>query len=208
MRKFLALMLPAVLLLTSCSQLIDEVREEVASELDSMEYDYDSDYDWDDDDWLDGVWLSDFEDSCYGAPVEGGTAYDPEAGGIHKVAIFDRDSDYDTYYNMSYILPEAWEATYENPEETQLVVCLTAVPGEFVEACEYDIEGVDYTLNNYAATYQTELYAASTGELVAETVLEAPAEECPMFWYFFELEEDYYSAYDEPLKSWIKDYVQ
>jgi len=211
MRKYLALMLSAALLLTSCSQLLEEFREEMDAQFEEMEYhagydeiEWEDDYDYDED----TVWLSDFEDACYGAPVSGAAEYSADAGGLHLVTIFDRDDEYDTYYNVSYVLPEAWESTYDNPEETQLVACLTVIPGDFIEACEYEIEGEAYSLNNYSASYQTELYAADTGELIAETVLEAPAEECPMFWYFFDTNEDYYSAYDEPLKVWIKDYVQ
>jgi len=202
MRKYLALMLSAALLLTSCGNLVDEV----ISELNDDSYDeieWEDEYNYDED----AVWLSDFDDSCYGAPISGAAEYSEEAG-LHPVAIFDRDSDAESFYNIGYVLPEAWEATYENPELTELVVCLTAIPGDFVEACEYDIEGSVYTLNNYSATYQTELYATVTGELVAETVLDAPAEECPMFWYFYDSYEDYYSGYDEALKSWIKPYVQ
>lgn len=202
MRKLLALFLPLVLLLTSCGSFMDEVRDELASEL---EYDYSDDYDWDE--WEDALWLSDFDDVCQGAPNVNGTAYTQEPGS-HPVAIFDRDSSYEDFYNTSYILPEVWEASYDEPETTELVVCLTTVPGEFVEACEYDIEGETYILNNYTAAYTTELYEATTGALVDSTTLELPAEECPMYWYFFDLTEDYYPTYDQPLTDWIKPYVQ
>ena len=197
-------MLPLVLLLTSCGSVMDEI----ASELDS-EYDYDYDYDYDDYDYEDYenmVFLSDFDDACYGAAVEDGTAL--SSSGVHPVAIFDRDGAYDSFYNNSYILPEAWEASYETPEETELVVCLTAVPGEMAEACEYDIEGQNYTLNNYAASYEVELYEATTGNLVDSTTLDIPAEECPMYWYFFDLVENYYPVYDQPLTEWITPYVK
>ena len=202
MRRFIALLPFLALLLTSCSGFIDEVREEVISELDSefnSDYDYDTDYE-------DMVFLSDFDDVCNGAAGTSGSAY--TESGVHPVVLFDRDSEYESYYNTSYILPEAWEASYEAPEAAQLAVCLTTIPGDLIEACEYDIEGEDYTLNNYAASYEVELYEVTTGELVSSTTLEIPGEECPMYWFFYDLEEDYYSTYNQALTDWIKPYVQ
>lgn len=203
MRRLLALFLPLALLLTSCGSLMDEVRDEVANEL-GTETDTTTETEVD---YENMVFLSDFDDVCQGAAYTGGTAYSSESG-VHPVVIFDRDSSYESYYNTSYILPEAWEATYENPELTELVVCLTTVPGEKVEACDYDIEGVNYTLNNYTANYDVELYEATTGTMVSSTTLELPGEDCPMYWYFYDLEEDYYPSYDQALTDWIKPYVQ
>jgi hypothetical protein len=204
MRRLIALMPLLALLLTSCSGFVEEVRNEVESELEAFET-YD-DYDYEYDDYEDMVFLSDFEDACSGVAMDKGTAL--SESGIHPVALFDRDSEFESYYNTSYILPESWEASYETPEETELVVCLTTVPGDFVEACPYDIEGVEYNLSNYTASYEAELYVATTGELLASTMLELPAEECPMYWYFYDLEEDYYPGYDQVLTDWIKPYAQ
>lgn len=202
MRRIALLSLPFLLLLTSCGSFVEDVQDEVVNELES-EFDTTSDYEYD----PNAVFLSDFEDACQGAATKKGVAYS-DAAGTHPVVVFDRDSASETYYQTSYILPEAWEATYENPELTELVACVTTIPGDFVEACEYDIEGVAYTLNNNGASYEVELYEAMSGELVDSTTLEVPTEECPMFWFFYETTEEYYPAYDQALTDWVKPYAQ
>lgn len=153
------------------------------------------------------VFTSDFEDVCNGVAQVKGTAYTEEAG-IHPVLLFDRDSDTESYYEASFVLPEAWQVDWQEAGKYQLVTCVTTQPKEMAETCEFDIEGDVYTLNNYSADYAVSLYAATTGEELASTTFNLPAGECPSMYYFSSKNENYYPDYEQSLTEFLKPYVQ
>jgi hypothetical protein len=186
MRRLFALISLLAVLLTSCAA------EKV--------YEYEIDY-------SESLYLSDFSNVCDGIPMEYGTEYSAEAG-THPIALFERDSVEEGYLNTSFVFPEEWESTYQNPENTELVVCVTTVPELVVEVCDYDIEGETYTLTNYNASYEVELYEATTAELVSSISFEVLGGSCPAFWFFLEQEENNYPALEQPLIDWVEYYVQ
>ncbi len=192
MQRTFTLFLSSVVFLAGCTSFVNDIRNEFGS---------------DDDFITKSLWLDDFKDVCSGVPYAEGSEYTDEQG-MHPIAVFDRDSKTDSYVNRKGYLPDAWESTFANPELTELVVCLTAEPQELVDSCEYDTDGTVYTLNTYNTNYNAELYSATTGELVDSTILAVEAKECPMIWYFYGIDDNYYPEYNQVLTDWVKPYVQ
>lgn len=156
----------------------------------------------------DELTIYDFDDSCSGVAVSSATAYS-DAPGTHKVLLFDRDSDTESFYQDSFTLPEQWQVAYdENAAPVELITCVTTLPKEKGESCDYDIEGDTYTAEMYSADFKVELYEAKTGKLVQETSLSMDAPECPSFKYFTSKVEAEYPDYKQPLIDFLKPYVQ
>jgi hypothetical protein len=162
------------------------------------------------------IW--DYEDVCRQGTISGAAAYDGAAGQVHPLVLFERDSadetSYDSMTNTLLELPVPWVVEYDgDPTSVELVACITRVSEEFVETCEFgDEEEPDkvYYLNVHNASYEVKLIAATTGEEVASTTVDATYENCPMFHMFSddELEEDTY-AYLEggPLQAFLEEFV-
>ena len=102
---------------------------------------------------------------------------------------------------------------YEGDATTvELVVCVTRAPGEFVESCEYEDEkdGSAFILNTHNASYDVRVFAATSGEEIANTTIEVEYGECPMFYMFSdEQEEDTFAYLDgAKLQSFLTQYVE
>lgn len=160
------------------------------------------------------VW--DYEKVCRQGTISEASAYDGAAGQTHPILLFERDSANETTYNSktntTLKLPEPWVVDYEgDATSVELVACITRVSEEFVDVCEFgDDDDPDkvYLLNVYDASYEVKLFAATTGEEVGSTTIDATYEQCPMFHMFSDDEEDTY-AYLEggDLQPFLEEFV-
>lgn len=162
------------------------------------------------------VW--EYENVCRQGTVNEATVYEVGAGSaVHPILIFQRDSadtnSYDSVTNTILELPETWMVDYEGDATTvELVICVTRVPGEFVEACEYSDEDDDtvFVLNTHNASYDVKVFAATSGEEIASTKIEVAYEQCPMFHMFSdEQSEDTFAYLDgASLQSFLAQFVE
>lgn len=150
----------------------------------------------------------DFEQVCGGGTVSGATEYSKKPG-VHPLIAFEgEDPEYD-YTSMT--LPEGWQSDLA-AETTELVLCMDRVSEKKINTCE-DYESDDrpepFDVEVYAATYDVTLYAATTGEVIANGTVEGTDKECP-FLVFFDEEEDVQREYADVsahVRSFVKDYV-
>ena len=161
------------------------------------------------------IW--EYEKVCRQGTVEEATVYEASAETVHPILIFQRDSadtnSYNSVSNTILELPETWMVDYEGDATTvELVVCVTRAPGEFVESCEYEDEkdGSAFILNTHNASYDVRVFAATSGEEIANTTIEVEYGECPMFYMFSdEQEEDTFAYLDgAKLQSFLTQYVE
>lgn len=89
-----------------------------------------------------------------------------------------------------FYLPEGWEPVFADPgaainkRKSQLVVCVTAVPGEAAGSvsCQYDRPSTTVDFGFSEATYQVTVLTARTGQKIASFTLsgtESDQESCP-----------------------------
>ncbi|MDA0268546.1 MAG: hypothetical protein O3A14_16710 [Cyanobacteria bacterium] len=159
------------------------------------------------------VFPNDFEQVCNGIAFAPAKAYEPTAGSIHHLYVFDRESDSETFSESYRELPSSWKMEWEESQETQLVACLTVTKQAIANACEFDPdEGQTqgYVLETYDTTYDVALYAAQSGELIDSTTFDLSGDDCPVVHFFTEGEyTDSSSAnYTQALIDFVKPYVQ
>lgn len=156
--------------------------------------------------------LTDFGDVCRGVKLEGATDYDPTVAGVHPViAVSGEDPDYES----SLIdLPDSWDPVTGEEATVELIACLNRTASTLVETCEgyQDDDGADTgnTVEVYDATYEVRLIAATSGEEIAATQMEATDEECPMFVFFDEGEtvKPWYAEPDDELVAFLSEHVE
>lgn len=157
----------------------------------------------------------DFKSVCQGATVSSATAYDPAATS-HKALYF--ASHEDSLIDQSSQLPADWTVTFE-PEgnalkAVDLVACVERTAEKLVETCTgYQDDGEDTgkEVRWHTATYDVSVHAATTGEVLKETVIEARDKECPSFVMFDEDEDtvdDYAAVPEEKVVALLKPFVQ
>ncbi|MFZ6028367.1 MAG: hypothetical protein ACOYYS_11685 [Chloroflexota bacterium] len=160
------------------------------------------------------IW--DFEKVCRQGVVGKAAAYEPAAGNVHPIVLFERDSagenSYSSMSNILLKLPEPWVVAYDGqPETVELVACITRVSEEFVETCEFEDdenEEKTYLLDVHNASYEVKVFAATTGEEVGSTTLEAAYEKCPMFHMFSEEKEETFAPLEGgDLQAFLEQYV-
>lgn len=127
----------------------------------------------------------DFQAVCSGTSVSGATDYDSSAP-AHKMLYFETyGSD---LQDASGELPSAWTATFAAEGDALAVVdsvaCAFRTDQKQVKVCdgyEDDGEATGNKVNWHTATYTLTVYAATTGEELGSTTIEATSEDCPTF---------------------------
>ena len=156
--------------------------------------------------------LTDFGDVCRGVALPGATAYDPATPGVHPiVAVAGEDPEYES---ASSDLPDTWDPVVGQEQTVELVVCMARTAATLNQTCDgyQDDDGNDTgnTVEVYDASYDVTVIAATTGEVVAETQLDATDDDCPMF-MFFDEGETVAQEYAEPtdaLVAFLADHVE
>jgi hypothetical protein len=144
----------------------------------------------------------DLEPVCRGTGASFATPYDAAAPGIHTTVMLSGD-DIDALTETSSSLNPEWIPMFSDQSDeyakTQLVVCALRTASSLVQECtgyESDGEATDNVVMLYSATYQVELRAATTAELIDSTTIEAQATDCPSFVMF---------DADSNTKDWYED---
>ena len=156
--------------------------------------------------------LTDFGDVCRGVSLAGATAYDPARTGIHPLITMGGEPP--TYEQIGALLPDQWDPVIGEEQTVELVVCLDRTTATLTQTCDgyLDDDGNDSgnTVEMYDASYDVRLVAATTGEAVASTQMDATDTECPMLVVFDAddpIEEQYAEPTDE-LTAWLVQYVE
>jgi hypothetical protein len=156
--------------------------------------------------------LTDFGDVCRGVSLEGATAYDPARTGVHPLITMAGEPP--TYEQVGALLPDKWDPAIGEEQTVELIACLDRTTATLTQTCDgyLDDDGNDSgnTVEMYDASYDVRLVAATTGEVVASTQMDATDTECPMLAVFDAddpVEEQYAEPTDE-LTAWLVQYVE
>lgn len=156
--------------------------------------------------------LTDFGDVCRGVSLAGATAYDSARTGIHPLITMAGEPP--AYEQVGALLPDQWDPAIGEEQTVELVVCLDRTTATLTKTCDgyLDDDGNDSgnTVEMYDASYDVRLVAATTGEAVASTQMDATDTECPMLVVFDAddpIEEQYAEPTDE-LTAWLVQYVE
>lgn len=156
--------------------------------------------------------LTDFGDVCRGVKLPGATDYDPNRSGIHPlITMAGEDPEYEA---AGANLPDQWDPVIGEEQTVELVACLARTSTTLSQTCEGyqddSNEAIDKTVELYDVSYDVRLIAATTGEVVASTQLDASDEECPMFVLFDEGSDvtEWYAEPTEALTAWLAPYVE
>ena len=149
---------------------------------------------------------------CRGVSLAGATAYDPARTGIHPLITMAGEPP--TYEQVGALLPDQWDPAIGEEQTVELVVCLDRTTATLTQTCDgyLDDDGNDSgnTVEMYDASYDVRLVAATTGEVVASTQMDATDTDCPMLVVFDAddpVEEQYAEPTDE-LTAWLVQYVE
>jgi hypothetical protein len=160
--------------------------------------------------------MSDFSRVCTTQVGFGGaTPYDSSAA-VHPVAVFENDGEDGSYFQSIPTLPAGWTITPDpNANDNsalaavQLVACVhrTATVATGVQ-CNFDNDGKTVTLGLADASYDVTIYAATTGQKLGATAVDAKTSDCPYVAVFREGETQYVSSLtDDDLTNAVKPYV-
>lgn len=159
------------------------------------------------------VFPDDYAQVCNGIAFDPAKAYEPSAGNVHHLYVFDRRDDNESFTKSYRELPDGWEIPWEESQETQLVACLTVTEETLANTCEFPPEEGEtdaYVLETYAVTYDVAIYVAKSGEQLDTTTFDLAGEDCPMFHMFTEgeLTDTSIPDYSQALLEFVKPYVQ
>jgi hypothetical protein len=156
--------------------------------------------------------LTDFGDVCRGVALDGATAYDAARAGVHPLITMGGEPP--TYEQVGALLPDKWDPVIGEEQTVELVACLDRTTATLTQTCDgyLDDDGNDSgnTVEMFDASYDVRLVAATTGEIVASTQMDATDTECPMLALFDAddpVEEQYAEPTDE-LTAWLVQYVE
>ena len=156
--------------------------------------------------------LTDFGDVCRGVKLEGATAYDAARSGVHPLITMAGEPP--AYEQAGALLPDQWDPAIGSEQTVELIACLDRTAATLTQTCDgyLDDGGNDSgnTVEMYDTSYAVRLVAATTGEQVAGTQMDATETECPMLVVFEEgdpVEEQYAEPTDE-LTAWLVQYVE
>ncbi len=143
--------------------------------------------------------LTDFGDVCRSVSLPGATAYDPARTGTHPlITMSGEGADYQTSLAL---LPDQWDPVIGEEQTVELVACLARTSTTLIETCtgylDDDNQDIGNTVELYDASYDVQLIAATTGEVIATTQLDATEDTCPSF-VFFDADESVKPWYAEP----------
>ena len=155
------------------------------------------------------ILTNDYIQVCSGIPVEGSTEYKKEEGKISSVYLFSRDDENGQFKKRFATLPKEWEPKWDKANEIQLVACVTRKIGNKKEDCKFKIEGKQYILELYDATYEFKLYEASTGKLISTETKELKSEKCPMYHMFTKskFKDVKFPKYKQQILEFLKPFV-
>jgi len=156
--------------------------------------------------------LTDFGDVCRGVTLDGATAYDATRAGVHPLITMAGEDP--SYEQVGALLPDKWDPVIGEEQTVELVACLGRTTATLTQTCDgyLDDDGNDSgkTVEMYDASYDVRLVAATSGEVVASTQMDAAETDCPMLVVFDAddpVEEQYAEPTDE-LTAWLADYVE
>jgi hypothetical protein len=156
--------------------------------------------------------LTDFGDVCRGVTLDGATAYDATRAGVHPLITMAGEDP--SYEQVGALLPDKWDPVIGEEQTVELVACLGRTTATLTQTCDgyLDDDGNDSgnTVEMYDASYDVRLVAATSGEVVASTQMDAADTDCPMLVVFDAddpVEEQYAEPTDE-LTAWLADYVE
>jgi hypothetical protein len=156
--------------------------------------------------------LTDFGDVCRGVTLDGATAYDATRAGVHPLITMAGEDP--SYEQVGALLPDKWDPVIGEEQTVELVACLGRTTATLTQTCDgyLDDDGNDSgnTVEMYDASYDVRLVAATSGEVVASTQMDAADTDCPML-VVFDAEDPVEEQYAEPtdeLTAWLADYVE
>jgi hypothetical protein len=156
--------------------------------------------------------LTDFGDACRGVTLDGATAYDATRAGVHPLITMAGEDP--SYEQVGALLPDKWDPVIGEEQTVELVACLGRTTATLTQTCDgyLDDDGNDSgnTVEMYDASYDVRLVAATSGEVVASTQMDAADTDCPML-VVFDAEDPVEEQYAEPtdeLTAWLADYVE
>ena len=156
--------------------------------------------------------LTDFGDVCRGVTLDGATPYDAARSGVHPIMTLAGEPP--AYEGAGALLPDKWDPVVGSEQTVELVVCLDRIAATKTQDCDgyLDDAGNDSgnTVEMYDASYNVRLVAATTGEEVATTQMDATETDCPMLVFFDDgdpVKEEYAEPTDE-LTAWLVQYVE
>ncbi len=148
----------------------------------------------------------DFEDVCRRGTIDGVPAYvaEPGSGKVHPVLVFENrfsaeNNSFSQIYPSTLKFPVPWMVDYEGDFSTvEVVACLEKEETTFLATCDYQDDESDkvFLLDLYNVNYKVTVYAAQSGEVLANTNIQASVDDCPMFHMFSDDEEkeDYFAS--------------
>ena len=156
--------------------------------------------------------LTDFGDVCRGVTLDGATAYDGTRTGVHPIMTMAGEPP--SYDQAGANLPDKWDPAIGSEQTVELVVCLDRTATTLTQTCTGYLDDSGNDTGNkvemYDASYDVRLVAATTGEEVATTQMDATEPDCPTIALFDEgdpTEEEYAEPTDE-LTAWLVQYVE
>ena len=156
--------------------------------------------------------LTDFGDVCRGVTLDGATAYDATRTGVHPIMTMAGEPP--SYDQAGANLPDKWDPAIGSEQTVELVVCLDRTATTLTRTCTGYLDDSGNDTGNkvevYDASYNVRLVAATTGEEVATTQMDATEPDCPTIALFDEgdpTEEEYAEPTDE-LTAWLVQYVE
>ena len=151
----------------------------------------------------------DFAEVCNGYYLSQAVEYQPTTNNVHPIHIFEREEVGDKFENRVFYfpdIPETWTVSGMELDVTELVACITRLPGELIDICTYE-ESI--STNLYDVAYEIKLIVAMTGEEIDKTIIN-PDKQCPLVTSFIEGEEnikDYPSLDPKRLKEFLQPHI-
>ena len=156
--------------------------------------------------------LTDFGDVCRGVSLDGATAYDAARTGIHPLITMAGEPP--EYEQAGALLPDKWDPVIGQEQTVELIACLDRTAATLTQTCDGYLDDAGNDTGNkvemYDASYDVRLVAATTGDVVASTQMDATDPDCPTLVVFDadESVEQQYAEPDDELTAWLVQYVE
>ena len=156
--------------------------------------------------------LTDFGDVCRGVSLDGATAYDAARAGVHPLITMAGEPP--SYEQAGALLPDKWDPVIGQEQTVELIACLDRTAATLTQTCDGYLDDAGNDTGNkvemYDASYDVRLVAATTGEVVASTQMDATDPDCPTLVVFDadQSVEQQYAEPDDELTAWLVQYVE
>ena len=156
--------------------------------------------------------LTDFGDVCRGVTLDGATAYDAARPGVHPQITMAGEPP--SYEQAGALLPDQWDPEIGQEQTVELITCLDRTAATLTQTCDGYLDDAGNDTGNkvemYDASYDVRLVAATTGEVVASTQMDATDPDCPTLVVFDSDNpvEQQYAEPDDELTAWLVQYVE